>query len=228
MSLATISSAKLTKIKKGQGLSLSLERSEGGDPMTATEIHKGLIHADLKSAFNRLRIHLAILCGYVKPSAVDDIIKPAEKLMENFHVHAYSIGGDDNNSGIVISGHHIVPGSGMAVTLNTPFTRFDIDPKSRYVYMDDVRAAVTVIESEIQEYLGGKRGKEPGTENQTEMDLKGDDRVAGSNVIGKERANGEAMGRIANNGQGSAKQAGGKQAGAKKSTPKKSAGGQGE
>lgn len=215
MSSATIQSVKLTKIKKGQGLSLTLERSEGGDPMTASENHKGLIHPDLKAAFNRLRIHLAILCGYVKPSAVEDIIKPPEKLFENFHVHAYSIGGDDNNSGIVISGHHIVHGSGLSVTLNTPFTRFDIDPKSRYIYMDDVRAAVTVVEGEVHEYLTGKRGKEPGTENQTELPL-ADDRVAGSNVLGKERADKGAMGRVAGNGQGSANDVGGKKAGAKK------------
>jgi hypothetical protein len=211
---ATIQSVKLTKVKKGQGLSLTLERDEAGGPMTASENHKGLIHADLKKAFDRLRIHLAVLCGYHKPSAVEDIIKPEEALMENFHVHAYSIGGDDNNQGIVISGHHIVPGSGLAVTLNTPFSRFDIDPKSRYVYMDDIRAAVTVIEQEVQLYLDGKRGKEPGTENQGELGLQ-DDRVAGSNVLGKERANPEAMGRVARNGQGSDKnKRGGRKTGA--------------
>lgn len=209
MSSSTIKSAKLTKIKKGQGLLLSLEEKDRrGDDVNDQKNHHGLIHPDLKAAFNRLRPHLAIMCGYVKSIQVEDIAMPPEELFENFHVHAYSIGGNEDSEGVVISGHYIVPESGLAVTLNTPFRRMEQAPDTRYIFMDDVVAAIRTIEQEVAMFLNGKRGKEPGTENQGELELK-DEPAGGSTVQGRlERANPESRNRIPKNANGSPKENG--------------------
>jgi hypothetical protein len=201
MSSSTIKSAKLTKIKKGQGLLLSLEEKDRrGDDVNDQKNHKGLIHPDLKAAFNRLRPHLAIMCGYVKSIQVEDIAMPDESLFDNFHVHAYSIGGNEDSEGVVISGHYIVPESGLSVTLNTPFRRMEQAPDTRYIFMDDVVAAIRTIEQEVAMFLNGKRGKEPGTENQGELELK--DAPPDNSVLGRlENANPEAMDRIRNDGK---------------------------
>lgn len=159
---------RILKQKKGNGLTLLLESSEGGDGVTSNEVHKAIIHKDLQDGVDALGLHLAIMTGYISSNVIEDIAAPDLKLAEKFHVNGYSIGGDDDNQGIVISGYHILR-NGLAVILNTPFSRFEVAPESRYVYMDDLMARVTNIEKEISLYLSGEKR---GTPAQGEMDFK--------------------------------------------------------
>ena len=149
---------RLHKTKKGNGLVLTYKRQDPGDDVDGSETHRALIHQDCQAAIDALAIHLAILTFYVKTGEVQDIAAPEPELSEKFHVNGYSIGGDDDNPGIVISGHHNGPNN-LAVILNSPFRKFDENPGTRYEFMDDLQARVRVIESEIESYLNGdKRG----------------------------------------------------------------------
>lgn len=189
MSTLEIQKVKLHKTKKGEGLVITFEKGEnGGDTVTGVETHKAIIHKDLKKAINGLGIHLAIMTGYVNSNDVE-IIKPDPKQSEKFHVNGYSLGGDDDNAGIVISGHHIL-NNGLAVILNTPFSRFDIDPKSRYVFMDDLQKRVADIEAEIGEYLDGNKRGEP---VQQELALGGkEEKVTKMKIAAPEKVSPEA------------------------------------
>lgn len=149
---------RLHETKKGTGLILHVDRGEEG---SSVETHKPTIHKDLKKALDALRIHFAVMVGYISPGEVE-IAHVDEDQVENFIVKGYSIGGDEGEGtrGIIISGRKILT-NGLAHNYNTPFYRFEQAPESRYVFMDDVIAKVAVIESEVSAYLNGKRGEDP-------------------------------------------------------------------
>lgn len=160
MNELNIKKVKLAKVKDGDGLDVDLTKKDpDGTKVSVSENHKGLIHQDLRAAFRTLGLHLAIMTGYVKSTEVADIKKPDPELAEAFHVNGISLGGDDDNPGVVISGHYTLPGSGKAVILNTPFARFNEGAETRYVFMDDLENKLQVIDSEVRSYLAGtKRG----------------------------------------------------------------------
>lgn len=164
----TFQKVRLHKTKKGNGLVLTYEKQEGDETFDVIETHKAIIHKDLQAALDVLAIHLAVSCNYVKARQVKDIASGERELAEKFHINGYSIGGDDENPGIMILGHHTCP-DGLAVILNSPFRKIDVAPESRYTFMDDLVARVEVIESEINQYLdGSKRGES----TQGTLDLK--------------------------------------------------------
>lgn len=151
---------RLLEAKKGNGLLLHIDRGEEG---SALETHKPVIHRDLKTALDGLRAHLALMVGFLQPIEIPTIAHPDQSKIENFFVKGYSIGGDEDQGtrGVIISGHKILS-NGMAHNFNTPFYRFEQAPESRYVYMDDLLARISVIEQEIGLYLSGeKRGVDP-------------------------------------------------------------------
>lgn len=172
-----IKKAKLLKVPDGYGLVITFGATDkAGAAMNGDDKYKGLIHADLKKAWDRLKIHMAMIPGLVPVTAVDDIAAPKMELFDKFFIHAFSIGGDEDAQGITLSGHMITY-RGKAFNFHTPFELFDTAPESRYVHMDDCVAALTDLKAEIELYLGGKRGepsKKPKAEkekdpNQTEL-----------------------------------------------------------
>lgn len=152
----TIDKAKLVK---GETLDYQyLKTDDTGAKSKGSESLKAPVHADLKQAFENLGIHLAIMCGYVPSSKVKDIETPKPELSEGFHVTSYSIGGDEDDQGVVISGHKLLP-DGKAVILNTPFRRFTESEQSRYVFMDDLQERLDRLDTEVRSYVdGSKRG----------------------------------------------------------------------
>lgn len=186
-----ITKVKKLKLKNGFGLVLTYEKKSIGDKVDGNEKHDALIHSDLLNGIDSLAIHLAIMTGYVKPAQVEDIAMPSPELSATFHVNGYSLGGNDDNQGIVVSGHHIVPGSGLAVILNTPFRRFDENLATRYPFMDDLQARIRVIESEIEQYLAGTKRGEP---IQAELDLK-DPAAADPDAMNRVKDDGAADGK---------------------------------
>lgn len=171
----TIKKARLLKVKDGFGLDLTIEsKDKAGAVMNGQDKYHGLIHPDLRKAFDRLKVHLALISGFVPISEVPDIANPNMELFEKFHIHGYSVGGDDGEGtqGITLSGHMITY-RGKAQNYHTPFELFDTAPEARYIYMDDLQAALLDLDTENQAYLGGKRGepskKEPEDKNQIDM-----------------------------------------------------------
>jgi hypothetical protein len=154
-----IKKARLLKVKDGYGLDLTIDgQDKAGAAMNGNDKYKGLVHADLKNAFDALRPHLAMVAGWVPTTSVEDIAAPNMALFEKYHVHGYSLGGDDEKPGVVISGH-VINYRGKAVNYHTPFEMLDGAPEARYVYMDDLIAKINVVETEIEKYFSGKRGE---------------------------------------------------------------------
>ena len=93
---------------------------------------------------------------------VKDIHSFDPKLTEDLHVSSYAIGGPDDDRGIVISGHRILPNS-KALIMNTPFTRFEDSDNNGYKYIDELKDILDEIEAEIIQYLDGKHAPEAQT-----------------------------------------------------------------
>lgn len=188
----TLKRVKLLKLKDGHGLILTLEKKVGGDDVESNERHKAPIHPDLKKCFDELAIHLAVMTGYVASSRVTDIAMPDPELSEKFYVHAYSMGGDDDSAGVVVSGHHILP-NGKAVILNTPFYRLEESPETRYIFMDDLVARLTNAEKEITDYL---KGKKRGGQQALDLPAPSENGKANTYPQGESHASPEAQERI--------------------------------
>lgn len=148
----------ITKVKlvKRETLEWQLEKAEGGK---RSEDSKEIVHEDLKTAIDALRIHWAILCGYVQPAQVKDIETPPEDLVNDIHIHGFSFGGDDGAEWIIITGHKILS-TKKAVNVNTPMTRFEEDEKTAYVFIDDLEEKRARIDKEVRAYIDkSKLGK---------------------------------------------------------------------
>ena len=120
------------------------------------------VHEDLKEAFQNLHKHLAILCDEVKVkgknfSTIDH---------DDFHlfsVRGFSIGGNDDNEGVTITG--CKEGKYGIVNLNTPFTKWE---GADYPFSSDLGSDIDTCVFEVNEYLfNGKRAPE----KQLEMDF---------------------------------------------------------
>lgn len=152
---------KNVKITKADRAVIVYKKSEvDGATSEVTENHHSKVHEDFKNALAQLAVHFGVLTGYIKSSDVKD---PAlyGKDVDSFHVSGYSIGGEDEDQGIVIKGYRILPGSGKAVILNSPFTRFNEGDETRYKHMDHLINLIENARDEATKYLGGKFAPEP-------------------------------------------------------------------
>jgi len=121
------------------------------------------VHDDLKTAFQKLHIHLAILC--------DEVTAPKKKDFnqadfEAFTARGFSIGGSDDNEGVTISGAK--EGKYGLVNLNTPFTKY---AESEYPFINELGLDMQTAIYEVDQYLfNDKRAPE----KQLEMDFEHD------------------------------------------------------
>jgi len=230
-----IKKLRLHKMKNGNGLELSIERSGNvGDKVTCLEIHKAIVHNDLYNAVQALAVHLAIMAFHVKDNEVEDIAMPDPARFKDFSCGSYSISGEEEKRGIIISG--TLRKGGKAHNFNTPFYRFEEPDSGRYAFMGDLEARLRVIETEVIAYLDGvKRGEAiqpelgeggaPVTKMKIAPDLTDEKATAEGNLVkGKDRdkyANKDAMARVAEmeNGDGKKKPSGKKKVQQTAATP---------
>lgn len=153
---------KKAKIVKGERLDIAFIKDYGGGERNpASEEFKAEMHPDAKQAFANLRVHLALMVYAIAQSSINEIETPDEELISTFHIHGYSIGGDEEDKGVVLSGHRILP-NGKAFNFSTPFYRFNENEESRYKFMDDLIAKLERVDKEIRLYVDGeKRAKDP-------------------------------------------------------------------
>lgn len=122
------------------------------------------IHDDLKDAIQRLNKHLAILCDEVKIPRKGEFEDDA---FIDFTAKGFSIGGNDENEGVTISGYK--DGKFGIVNLNTPFQKYET---SEYPFISDLGLDINAAVAEVELYLfEGKRAPE----RQLEMEFGGDD-----------------------------------------------------
>ncbi len=158
---ASVLSFSKVKLVKNTFLTIVYSRIEKDGSTTAiTENHKAPVHEDLKKKFEGMGIHLALLCDYLSTRQIKDISAYDPELVETFHVSSVSIGGNDDDEGIVLTGHKITKRK-VAVILNSPFARIEEVEETKYRYMDDLKSKVDSLLEEVKLYLGGKRGPDP-------------------------------------------------------------------
>ena len=121
------------------------------------------IHEDLKTAFTKLHKHLAILCDEVKTPKKTDF-KTSE--FETFFAKGFSIGGNDDNEGVTVSGGK--EGKYGNVNLNTPFTKYE---SADYPFVSELISDIGECIYEVEEYLFNEK-RAP--EKQLEMDFGGE------------------------------------------------------
>lgn len=150
------------KLNKKVGLHIGfLKIEKGGTSVTSpSEYHDAPVHDDLKAAFRELRVHFALICGYLSVKQIKDVDSFDPSLIENFQVKAVSIGGNNDDKGVTLSGN-LTLANGKVHNFNSPFYPFEEVEEKRYRHMDKLQAAVDNVIQETKEYLGGKRGPDP-------------------------------------------------------------------
>lgn len=158
-----MSEVKIKKAKIKDDLFLDVEFTEDlpGHSKKDTKLSCTIpIHDDMKAAFKRLHVHLAIICDQRSAPKKKDF-ETTE--YETFDVRGFTISGNDENEGVTISGQF--DGKYGVVNLNTPFTKWE---DSDYPFASELSADVERALYEVNEYLfNGKRAPE----RQLEMDF---------------------------------------------------------
>jgi hypothetical protein len=133
-------------LKGGEKMELSLKES-GTIQSDDSKNCKNPVHPDLAKAVQALAVHLAILTDYL-----DQKDSGNTEALEKFTVTGYSIGGKEDEEGIVITGMRKTK-RGKSLSINSPFERIDLSPEARYILMDDLMQKVDKIETEVMAYL---------------------------------------------------------------------------
>ena len=151
---------KVKLVKGGESVELLLSKQEGKSITKSKEEHSAPVHADFIAAMKSLAIHFGILTDYIKPKEVKNISQYDVKLIEDFTVTGYSIGGDEEDRGVTITGMKR-KSNGKMIIINTPFTRFVEAEESQYQFIEHLEERITEVEREVEEYLKGKVAPDP-------------------------------------------------------------------
>lgn len=150
---------KSVKIKDSKPLIAYFPLDENGEHKAEITYDKGpKCHEDFNKKLEALAVHFAILTGYINPSPIKAIedFEDKHQTVESFKVSGFHIGGKDEDQGVVIVGHRILP-NGKAQILNSPFYRFNEDDASRYKFMDELQLALVDCEEEAKLYISGEK-----------------------------------------------------------------------
>lgn len=155
MGMIVIKKAKL------RGHSLEVEMQEelmvDGSGSVTNEITKKcntLVHEDLKKAFNKLKLHLIVICDLRH----SDIITNAEEFdkidleqFKEYEVTGFSRGGEDDHEGVVLIGSRKFS-SGKILNIVTPFTKY-ADENDQYDFASELSLDIASAVYEVEEYL---------------------------------------------------------------------------
>ena len=107
MSTITVKKAKL----KDRSLEVNLEETintPGGGSVTNEILKKcnTLVHDDLIAAFDRLKVHMVKACDFKKSELItgESIENFDLSLLSDYRVKGFSLGGEDDNEGVVLIG----------------------------------------------------------------------------------------------------------------------------
>lgn len=116
-----------------------------------------IVHADMKKAFERLKVHLVAICDQKEAAEVleDFSSYPVENL-SNYVVTGYSVGGSDEDQGVTIIGQKLLE-TGKVLNLIAPFTKYeDLDA---YEYANELSGDIHACDCEVLAYMfDGKWG----------------------------------------------------------------------
>jgi hypothetical protein len=111
-----------------------------------------IVHADLKKAMDRLKLHLVMVCEQPEAGLIDiETIHQVElDEFNNYVVTGYSIGGNDESAGVTIIGQKLLK-SGSVLNLITPFIKFE--DSDAYLFAGELYSDISSCNYEVEEYL---------------------------------------------------------------------------
>jgi hypothetical protein len=123
---------------------------------TATDINtvnkdcSGIIHADLLASFNRMKVHLVMLCEQPEMSLISHATISDFDIsqLDNYVITGYVIGGTDEHEGVTIIGQKLLK-SGKVLNLIAPFTKYEDD----YEFSEELGQDVQMCSYEVDQYL---------------------------------------------------------------------------
>lgn len=110
-----------------------------------------IIHSDLKEAFNKLKLHLVVLCE--QPEA-DKITKMSfsspgyHETLSNYIITGYAHDSDDGTDGVTIFGEKLLQ-SGKVVDLKI----FTALTEEAYKYAEELKIDILSCDEEVDQYL---------------------------------------------------------------------------
>lgn len=147
MSAIKIKSVKL--IDGGEKLKVKFEKSETLHSENEVSFDN-VVHPDLIKAMNKLRPHLAVLCGQLDVSQIKRIDQ-----LEKFSINGYHIGGKPEQQGIKIVGG--LSSDYGYVGLNSPFIIIESTDESNYPLIKKLNNDIKAVEDEVLLYMSGEK-----------------------------------------------------------------------
>lgn len=113
----------------------------------------GLAHDDLKKAFDRLSLHMIVICDLRKSEMIDQSTFDSEDIddFNDYEVKGFSLGGEDEHEGVVLIGSRKFK-SGKVLNIVTPFTRF-ADENDPYDFESELYNDIQAAVYEVEQYL---------------------------------------------------------------------------
>lgn len=125
-----------------------------------------IIHDDMKEAFEKLHVHLAIADDVFKYSKIEisnlDEFHNHE-LTELFNVSEFEIKGNVDNRSVILKGTKFISQGGY-IPVEPPRIKFE----GTYPFKDELYAAIELCCHEVEEYMNGKAAP---VYEQTEMEF---------------------------------------------------------
>lgn len=115
-----------------------------------------IVHADLKAALERLKMHLVVVCEQPEAGLIDfeSIHQSTLEQFDNYIVTGYTIGGSDESAGVTIIGQKLLK-SGSVLNLISPFIKFE--DMEAYAFAGELFADIQGCNWEVSEYLFGEK-----------------------------------------------------------------------
>lgn len=111
-----------------------------------------IVHADLRACFDKLKVHLIIVCEMPEASQIHsgNIYESDFNDINNYVITGYSHGGSDESAGVTITGQKLLK-SGQVLNINTPFIKFE-DEES-YEFAGVLYTDIQACDYEVEQYL---------------------------------------------------------------------------
>ena len=147
---------KKVSIKNDKYLNVEYIETRNETRSTIKKESSQIIHKDLVEAFERLDVHLAMLCEMVDDNLIHSIedVLTHESLLSKLKVTGITIGGVNEHEGVCIVGQRKLRGK-KVLNLVTPFTKFE-DEHSPYKFMSDLSSVIDDCIFESEQYIQGK------------------------------------------------------------------------
>ena len=114
-----------------------------------------IIHSDLREAFNKLKLHLVVLCEQPEAEKVTKLSFSSpgyHETLSNYIITGYSHDSDDGVDGVTIFGEKLLQ-SGKVVDLRI-FTTLS---EEAYKYAEELKIDILSCDEEVDQYLFGEK-----------------------------------------------------------------------